>query len=576
MERDTLELQIRKQRKKLRQIEHLERLDRLLTDEEIVKVERKDRIREELLDLLADLNENVNNSAFVQEDDNVTDSSLATDQSTSVSEVLLEESHNIPKWGKTQLKSTSVSEGLLEESKMGENPVEAKDNPTSVTEVIKAEDGQELKISYSKAVMDALQPQESKKSKKETSKSTEKSAKVRKGSSLQQTMKESRYQVLFLEGHNDVITAVEAADSILVTASRDTTVKIWDLRTLTEIQNLGGHTDSVTDVVILDKEQSATVASKLQWTDAFNHLVFSGSMDCSFKLWSAKTGQQIKSVYTYNPVTKLAYHPGQDIVITVSDGGKLELWDVVTSLNIQSLRAHDDAVTALCLMGNTVATSTSSGEIKVHEIRDRSLICLFASENLQNTSGRLLTPRYIRSLAATKDYIFYGDDGINIKVLNWKKGLVRKICNHAGDFGITDALCCHDKLLFASAFDLDTGIGSLNVFQVDPDLQYLITLTDEDTGHIMDVTYCQGADCIITGGMELKVWRKLTSGQSVSEGDLVPNVIPKLIQQAVDSDMESDVDFSESESEADFNGGEDGDSNSSQQNVGWLSWCSVL
>ncbi|KAL3861933.1 hypothetical protein ACJMK2_007944 [Sinanodonta woodiana] len=554
MERDTLELKIRRQRKKLRQIEHLERLDRPLTDEEIVKVERKYRIREELFDLLAGLSENANNSASLQEDDIVTDSSQAADQSPSLSAGLQEESHNI--------------------QKRGNNPVEAKDNSASGKEEIKAKDGQELRISYSKAEKDTLQPPESKKAKKETSKSTEKSDKVNKGNSLQKTLKESRYQVFTLEGHNDVITAVEAADSILVTASRDTTVKVWDLSTLTEIQNLGGHTNSVTDVVILDKEQSATVASKLQWTDAFNYIVVSGSMDCSFKLWSAKTGQQIKSVYTYNPVTKLAYHPGQDIVVTVSDGGKLELWDIVTSVNIQSVRAHDDAVTALCLIGNTVTTSTSFGEIKVHEIRDQSLICLFASENLQSSSGRHLTPRYIRSLAATKDYIFYGDDGINIKVLDWKKGLVRKICNHAGDFGITDALCCHDKLLFASAFDLDTGFGSLNVFQVEPDLQYLITLTDEDTGHILDVKYCQGADSIITGGMELKVWRKLTSGQSVSEEDIIPDVIPRLIQQAIDSDMESDVEFSESESEADFNG--DGDSTASQQNVGWLSWCSLL
>ena len=37
--------------------------------------------------------------------------------------------------------------------------------------------------------------------------------------------------------------------------SRDTTVKLWDEATLEELKSLGGHTGSVTDVVLLGPKQ---------------------------------------------------------------------------------------------------------------------------------------------------------------------------------------------------------------------------------------------------------------------------------------------------------------------------------
>ena len=37
--------------------------------------------------------------------------------------------------------------------------------------------------------------------------------------------------------------------------SRDTTVKVWDEATLAELRSLGGHTGSVTDVILLSPKQ---------------------------------------------------------------------------------------------------------------------------------------------------------------------------------------------------------------------------------------------------------------------------------------------------------------------------------
>ena len=54
--------------------------------------------------------------------------------------------------------------------------------------------------------------------------------------------------------------------------------------------------------------------------------------------------------------------------------------------------------------------------------------------------------------------LYYGDDGCNIKAVDWKNGRLRKIANHAEDIGFTDAVAVAGDLLVASTYDIDTGL----------------------------------------------------------------------------------------------------------------------
>jgi hypothetical protein len=56
------------------------------------------------------------------------------------------------------------------------------------------------------------------------------------------------------------------------------------------------------------------------------------------------------------------------------------------------------------------------------------------------------------------DLLYYGDDGCNIKAIDWRKGRLRKIANHAEDIGFTDAVAAAGDLLVASTYDIDTGL----------------------------------------------------------------------------------------------------------------------
>ena len=47
---------------------------------------------------------------------------------------------------------------------------------------------------------------------------------------------------------------------------------------------------------------------------------------------------------------------------------------------------------------------------------------MYVSENVRSLTGQAVSLRGVKSLAVKGDNLFCGDDGVNIKVLDWKKG----------------------------------------------------------------------------------------------------------------------------------------------------------
>ena len=72
--------------------------------------------------------------------------------------------------------------------------------------------------------------------------------------------------------------------------------------------------------------------------------------------------------------------------------------------------------------GKRIYTASADGEIKIHEIREHSLNCVYVSENVRSLTGHTVSLRGIKALVVKGDQLFCGDDGVNIKILDWKKG----------------------------------------------------------------------------------------------------------------------------------------------------------
>jgi len=174
--------------------------------------------------------------------------------------------------------------------------------------------------------------------------------------SLSEKMKKGRWKSTELNGHEDLVLDcdLDCQLGLAVTCSRDTTVKVWSLETGTLLHSLRGHTGSVTSVRLLPRFEliSKADANVEENTSEWGPAAVSGSHDCSLKIWDLTSGSLISSTYTYNPITRLVLLPASQYerigAVTGTDGGKLELFHLCGQpLSLLSERVHEEGITGL-------------------------------------------------------------------------------------------------------------------------------------------------------------------------------------------------------------------------------------
>ncbi|KAM3614857.1 uncharacterized protein V6R79_019931 [Siganus canaliculatus] len=339
--------------------------------------------------------------------------------------------------------------------------------------------------------------------------------------SLKSSWEEAKFRLRLLEGHNDIITCVVAVDNLVVSGSRDTTVKVWHVPTAAEQKNLGGHSGGVTCLSAPPPEYCKRLARSLSLPDK-ERFILSGSADCNVKIWALSIGQCVKSIYTFNAVTALCFVPeGDGYIITGSDGGKVQAWSWHTFQNCQSVTAHQEAVTSIQSQGPLVFSGSAEGGVSVWENQcsDRDPLRLLHHWSGQVTGcgggqgGRLtLSPR--------GDRVFLAHGRAWLKILHWRTGTMSRLTNHSSITGVTD--CAHQTggLLIGSCYDLANGESSLNLFSL-PQCRYLASLTWRDAPRFLCFaawTTGSGYHRWVTGGRDLIVWEQLpTSGKQRSD-----------------------------------------------------------
>ncbi|XP_067366226.1 WD repeat-containing protein 86 isoform X3 [Channa argus] len=385
--------------------------------------------------------------------------------------------------------------------------------------------------------------------------------------SLRASWEKAKFRLRLLEGHNDIVTCVVAVDNLVVSGSRDTTVKVWHVPTATEHKNLGGHTGGVTclsappleyckrlaslSLILLSSSLPlflclsdpcsflhhllllrlllhppppsplallSLIALSPAWSLSLSdkeRFILSGSADCYVKIWALTIGQCVKSIYTFNAVTALCFVPEEDgYIITGSDGGKVQAWSWHTFENCQSINAHQEAVTSIQSQGPLVFSSSAEGGVSVWENQcwDRDPLRLLHHWSSQVTGcgggpdGRLtLSPR--------GDRVFLAHGRAWLKILHWRTGTTSRLTNHSSITGVTDCVHQTGGLLIGSCYDLANGESTLNLFSM-PQCQYLASLTWPDAPRILCFaawTTGSGDHRWVTGGRNLIVWEQLSS-----------------------------------------------------------------
>ena len=154
---------------------------------------------------------------------------------------------------------------------------------------------------------------------------------------------------LTLEGHTADIRGISLSgnQSNALSASGDSTMRLWDLETGRCIRVFEGHNEDVNVVV---------------WTTD-QRQVLSGSEDWTVRLWDIDTGRCIRVFEGHEgAVWSVAWNHNSQRIISASDDKTLRVWDPHTGECLSVLAGHMSAVYALSLNSDQKQALSGAGD----------------------------------------------------------------------------------------------------------------------------------------------------------------------------------------------------------------------
>ncbi|MFN6501753.1 MAG: AAA-like domain-containing protein [Nostoc sp. DedQUE01] len=198
-----------------------------------------------------------------------------------------------------------------------------------------------------------------------------------------------------LEGHSDWVRSVVFSPDgkTLASASRDNTIKLWNLDTGKEITTLRGHSDGVLSVVFspdgktlastsddntiklwnLDTGKEITTLrghSKFVFSVVFSpdgKTLASASADNTIKLWNQETGKEITALNGHKKVRSVVFSPDGKTLASAGVDKTIKLWNRETAKEIITLKGHSTWVRSVVFSpdGKTLASASVDSTIKL-------------------------------------------------------------------------------------------------------------------------------------------------------------------------------------------------------------------
>lgn len=178
-------------------------------------------------------------------------------------------------------------------------------------------------------------------------------------------------ELLFtLSGHRGVVNyAVFSPDGQYVaTSSTDNTAKIWNANTGELLQTLTGHSANVVRVV---------------WSGDSTR-VATASADNTVKVWDVASGTEAYTLVGHiRQVTRVAWSPDGARIATASADGTAKIWDAVSGTLLRTLFGHEGEVNGLEWSpgGNRLITVSSDGTAKLWYTESGGELLSFSGHN---------------------------------------------------------------------------------------------------------------------------------------------------------------------------------------------------
>ena len=170
-----------------------------------------------------------------------------------------------------------------------------------------------------------------------------------------------------LEGHTNFIWGLAwsplADDLILASASQDGSVRLWDVKTNTQIAQLGN-----------------SWAFCVDWSPDGKQLVV-GTYDGKVQIWDASS-QQLLSTWksgSYSPIISIAWSPDGKSIASGELNGEINLWDVQMGETVQTIKGYTTARSDTNGLvwspdGSMLATAHQDGKVRLWDADTAELV----------------------------------------------------------------------------------------------------------------------------------------------------------------------------------------------------------
>jgi WD40 repeat protein len=168
---------------------------------------------------------------------------------------------------------------------------------------------------------------------------------------------ESGQSVRTLEGHSNLVNGVAITPDgrRAVSASRDRTLRVWDLESGETLQTLQGHTGSVYAVAVTSDGRRAV----------------SGSKDQTLRMWDLESGQALRTLEGHTEeVRAVAVTPDGRRVVSASEDKTLRVWDLESGQLLRTLEGHTGWVRAVAVTpdGRRAVSASNDQTLRVWDL----------------------------------------------------------------------------------------------------------------------------------------------------------------------------------------------------------------